>query len=93
MIRGAGLVLVAAAVTACVLALLRAALPASSSARAWVDERGWWLVWPVVAVELAVFGTWWLGVGALVAGALAYWLDTNGRLRPTPAEPGRSCGS
>jgi hypothetical protein len=82
-IRGAALVLVAAIPTGLLLLLLKGALPASP-ARAWIDERGWWLVWPVVALELAMVGTWWLGLAALVVGVAAYWLDTTGRLRTHP---------
>ena len=44
----------------------------------WLATRGWWLVWPLLAVELALLDAALIGLVVLLVGAVVYALDRRG---------------
>lgn len=73
MFRFAVLLLPVVAVAGAIIALFRHRSP-------WVAARGWWLVWPLLAVELVVLDAVPVAAVVLVVGAALYALDATGRL-------------
>jgi len=49
----------------------------------WIDRRGGWLVWPLLALEVLVLGWPVLAAGVLAVGGGLYALDVRGVL-PAP---------
>ena len=76
MFRFAVLLLPVVVVAAAIIGILRHRSP-------WVAARGWWLVWPLLAVELVVLDAVAVAVVVLVVGAALDALDAAGRL-PSP---------